>query len=86
MRNLAAGLMSPLSGTACNPFREWTGARRGGALCGLVNPGWLDRAASMARRGAMLAHARNGIYDAMWVAAMMASGTTALCGSRTIST
>ena len=73
LRNLAVGIYPPLSATSRNPYREWTVARRAGALCGLVNPGWLECAASMARRFALISHSRNGIYDAMWVAAMLAA-------------
>ncbi|MYU20093.1 ADP-ribosylglycohydrolase family protein, partial [Streptomyces sp. SID8361] len=76
-RNLTAGVKPPLSATLDNPYQEWIGALIRADIHGWVNPGDPHRAAAMARRDAVLSHTGNGVYGAMWAAALVAAAFTA---------
>lgn len=71
--NLLEGREPPESATHMNPFREWIGAQIRADLWGYVSPGNPDQAAEYAWRDARLSHSRNGIYGAMFFAALIAS-------------
>lgn len=75
-RNLLDGLSPPRSARVRNPFREWIGAQIRTDLYGWVNPGDRVRAAEWAWRDAAVSHTRNGLYGAMFVAAMASEAVT----------
>lgn len=71
-RNLIRGLRSPRTATHDNPYREWIGALIRTDIYGYVQPGDPRAAAKMALTDAVLSHTANGIYGAMWSAALNA--------------
>lgn len=76
-RNLLDGLEPPYTASYRNPFREWIGALIRADVYGWVNPGDPATAAEYAWRDARLTHTANGVYGAMFVAAMCASSLVA---------
>ncbi|MFF9281462.1 ADP-ribosylglycohydrolase family protein [Streptomyces griseosporeus] len=76
-RNLANGLKPPLTATYDNPYQEWIGALIRADVYGWTCPGDPRRAAGLARRDAVLSHTGNGVYGAMWAAALIAAAFTA---------
>jgi ADP-ribosylglycohydrolase len=78
-RNLLQGLEPPRTARHRNPFREWIGALIRADVHGWTNPGDPAAAAEQAHRDATLTHTANGVYAAMFIAAVIAaaaSGTT----------
>ncbi|MEU8795158.1 ADP-ribosylglycohydrolase family protein [Streptomyces sp. NPDC048643] len=76
-RNLAQGLRPPLTATYENPYQEWIGALIRADIYGWTCPGLPRRAASLARRDAVLSHTGNGVYGAMWAAALISAAFSA---------
>ena len=76
-RNLATGLKPPLTATYDNPYQEWTGALIRADIYGWACPDAPYRAAHLARRDAVLSHTGNGVYGAMFAAALISAAFTA---------
>jgi len=71
-RNLVWNVHPDQVSTLVNPAREFDGARTRADLYGYVAPGKPELAASLAYKDAALSHTKNGIYAAMFMAAMIA--------------
>ena len=64
-------------GETRNPYREWIGALIRADVCGWVFPGQPVAAARLVYGDASLSHRSNGIYAAMWAAALISSACVA---------
>jgi ADP-ribosylglycohydrolase len=73
LRNLLEGFLAPDTATRRNPFREWIGARLRVDAYGWAAPGDPVAAARMAWEDARLSHTANGVYAAMFMAAVHAA-------------
>ncbi len=71
-RNLLDGVEPPHTATRRNPFREWIGALIRADVYGWTHPGDPAAAADEAWRDAVLTHTANGVYGAMFAAAVIA--------------
>ena len=76
-RNLLDAIQPSEAASIRNPYREWIGAQIRTDLYGWISPGAPRAAAELAWRDARLSHTRNGIYGAMFVAAMAAASCAA---------
>lgn len=76
-RNLLDGVDELDAARMCNPFREWIGALIRTDAYGWAFAGDPRAAARLAHVDARLSHTRNGIYGAMFVAAMAAAAVVA---------
>ncbi|MEV5874916.1 ADP-ribosylglycohydrolase family protein [Streptomyces sp. NPDC052101] len=72
-RNLLTGIEPPHTARHRNPFREWIGALIRADVHGWTNPGDPAAAAEQAHRDAVLTHTANGVYAAMFTAAVIAT-------------
>jgi ADP-ribosylglycohydrolase len=69
-RNILDARPVPETAIHHNPFREWIGALIRADVFGWVSPGDVRAAARLAWTDARLSHTRNGVYGAMWAAAL----------------
>jgi len=76
-RNLLEGIEPERAALRHNPYREWIGALIRADLYGWASPGDPCAAAELAWRDARLSHVRNGLYGAIFVAAMTAAACVA---------
>ncbi|MFI7298754.1 ADP-ribosylglycohydrolase family protein [Streptomyces sp. NPDC050121] len=76
LRNLLTGIEPPHTARHRNPFREWIGALIRADVHGWSNPGDPAGAAEQAHRDATLTHTANGVYAAMFTAAVIATAAT----------
>jgi ADP-ribosylglycohydrolase len=76
-RNLILGLRPPATATHVNPYREWIGAQIRVDAYAYANPGAPAAAARLAVTDAMLSHTGNGLYGAVWAAALVAASFSA---------
>nr|WP_206715191.1 ADP-ribosylglycohydrolase family protein [Cellulosimicrobium arenosum] len=74
-RNVLDARPVPETATYRNPFREWIGALIRTDVLGWVSPGDVRGAARLAWTDARLSHTRNGLYGAMWAAALASAAT-----------
>ncbi|WP_018545663.1 ADP-ribosylglycohydrolase family protein [Streptomyces sp. LaPpAH-108] len=75
-RNLLDGIEPPRTARHRNPFREWIGALIRADVHGWTHPGDPAAAAEQAYRDAVLTHTANGVYAAMFIAAVLAAAAT----------
>ncbi|MFF7263859.1 ADP-ribosylglycohydrolase family protein [Streptomyces sp. NPDC008159] len=75
-RNLLSGIEPPRTARHRNPFREWIGGLIRADVHGWTHPGDPAAAAEQAHRDATLTHTANGVYAAMFVAAVIAEAAT----------
>jgi len=71
-RNLICGIPPDECADHVNPVREFIGGRIRADLYGLISPGKPELAAALAYRDVSLSHTKNGVYGAMFWAAMVA--------------
>ncbi len=69
--NLIRGVPVAEIATTRNPYREWIGALIRADVYGWTNPGRPDIAVRLAFADASLTHRANGIYGAIWAAALI---------------
>lgn len=70
-RNLVWNTHPEEAATFANPEREFAGARTRADLYGYICPGRPAQAASLAYKDAALSHTKNGLYSAMFMAALI---------------
>ena len=75
--NLLHSVPIALAGETRNPYREWIGALIRADVFGWTLPGQPGTAAQAVYSDASLSHRCNGIYAAMWAAALVSSACVA---------
>lgn len=72
-KNLASYMMPPASAKYCNPYREFLGPQIRCDAYGYVCPGNPVKAAELAYKDACISGVKNGVYGAMFFAAVLAA-------------
>jgi len=75
-QNILNQVTPPESGVYLNPYREWIGAQIRADVYGYAAPGHPARAAEYAYRDAVVSHTANGVYGAMYIAALLSLAAT----------
>lgn len=83
-RNLIHGLRPTRTATHANPYREWIGALIRADAYGYVSPGDPREASRLALVDARLSHTANGLYGAMWAAALVAAALAVDTGAEAL--
>jgi len=73
LKNLKKGIPPAKAGEKDNPYCEWIGADIRSDPWGYLAPAWPEKAAEFAYRDAFISHRRQGIYGAMYFAAVIAA-------------
>lgn len=73
LRNLRDGIAVPQTATVGNPDSEWLGAYIRADAWGYAAPGLPEVAAEWAWRDCCISHTRNGLYGAMYFAAVISA-------------
>lgn len=73
LENLRRGIFPPESGSTDNPLSHWVGAMMKAEICGWLAPGRPETAVELAYRDAVIAHETEGVYGALFIAAMAAA-------------
>jgi ADP-ribosylglycohydrolase len=76
LRNLKKGVPASKSGQTDNPFQAWIGADIRSDPWGYMAPGWPEKAAELAYRDAFISHRGQGVYGAMYFAAVISAAFT----------
>jgi len=76
LNNIRAGISAARAADKNNPYCEWIGADIRSDPWGYIAAGWPEKAAGMAYRDAVLSHRRQGVYGAMYFAAVIAAAFT----------
>lgn len=71
IENLKRGLIPPATARQNNPYNEWVGGAMKAEIWGLLTPGNPGLAIRYAFRDAIVAHQANGLYGALFVAALL---------------
>ncbi|HHX12481.1 MAG TPA: ADP-ribosylglycohydrolase family protein, partial [Clostridiales bacterium] len=71
LKNIKLGIYPPESGYMNNPYREWIGAQMRGAICGMVAPGNLQKAARYAYMDGTVSHYNNGVLGEVFNALLV---------------
>lgn len=71
LKNIKLGIYPPESGRQNNPYREWIGAQMRGAVCGMVAPGNLQKAARYAYMDGTVSHYNNGVLGEVFNALLV---------------
>jgi ADP-ribosylglycohydrolase len=71
LENLKDGLQPPETARRGNPFSEWVGGAMKAPIWGLLTPGRPDLAIGYTYRDAIIAHQGNGIFGALYTAALV---------------
>lgn len=76
LENLRNGVPASRAAEIDNPWCDWIGADIRADAWGYIAAGWPEKAAEMAYRDARLSHRRQGVYGAMYFAAVIAAAFT----------